>query len=113
MQTATQTTTRTVTHWINGELTAPGSDSRYADVTNPASGRVTSRVALAPTATVDEAVTAAATAFPSWRDTSIARRTQVIFAFRELLNARKGELAEIITAEHGKVLDDALGEVAR
>ncbi|MFF0903351.1 UNVERIFIED_CONTAM: CoA-acylating methylmalonate-semialdehyde dehydrogenase [Kocuria sp. CPCC 205316] len=113
MQTATQTATRTVSHWINGELAAAGQDSRFADVTNPATGRITSRVALAPTRTVNEAITAAAEAFPGWRDTSIARRTQVVFAFRELLNARKGELAEIITAEHGKVLDDALGEVSR
>ena len=58
-------------------------------------------------------VAAAAAAFPGWRDTSLARRTQVLFAFRELLNARKKELAAIITAEHGKVLSDALGEVSR
>ena len=58
-------------------------------------------------------IDAAAAAFPAWRDTSLAKRTQVLFDFRELLNARKGELAAIITAEHGKVLSDALGEVAR
>ncbi|WP_037208509.1 aldehyde dehydrogenase family protein, partial [Rhodococcus opacus] len=58
-------------------------------------------------------IDAAAAAFPAWRDTSLAKRTQVIFTFRELLNARKGELAEIITAEHGKVVSDALGEVSR
>jgi malonate-semialdehyde dehydrogenase (acetylating)/methylmalonate-semialdehyde dehydrogenase len=104
---------QTVTHWINGEYTEPGQDSRFSDVTNPATGKTTSRVALAPTATVDDAVAAAAAAFPAWRDTSIAKRTQVLFAFRELLNSRKGELAAIITAEHGKVLDDALGEVSR
>jgi malonate-semialdehyde dehydrogenase (acetylating)/methylmalonate-semialdehyde dehydrogenase len=51
--------------------------------------------------------------FFAWRDTSLAERTQVVFAFRELLNARKGELAEIITAEHGKVVSDAVGEVSR
>ncbi len=59
------------------------------------------------------AIAAAKAAFPAWRDTSLARRTQVLFAFRELLNSRKGELAAIITAEHGKVLADALGEVTR
>ncbi|MFD1213021.1 aldehyde dehydrogenase family protein, partial [Arthrobacter sp. GCM10027362] len=104
---------QTITHWINGRYTEPGSDSRFGEVVNPATGKTTARVALAPTATVDAAVAAAAAAFPRWRDTSIARRTQIMFAFRELLNARKGELAAIITAEHGKVLDDALGEVSR
>jgi len=58
-------------------------------------------------------IDAAAAAFPQWRDTSLARRTQVLFRFRELLNDRKGELAEIITSEHGKVVSDALGEVSR
>ena len=58
-------------------------------------------------------IAAAAAAFPAWRDTSLAKRTQILFAFRELLNARKGELAEIITSEHGKVVSDALGEVSR
>ena len=58
-------------------------------------------------------IDAAAAAFPAWRDTSLAKRTQILFKFRELLNERKGELAEIITAEHGKVVSDALGEVSR
>jgi malonate-semialdehyde dehydrogenase (acetylating)/methylmalonate-semialdehyde dehydrogenase len=74
---------------------------------------VTGQVQLATASDTALAVAAAADAFPSWRDTSLARRTQVIFAFRELLNARKHELAEIITREHGKVLSDALGEVTR
>jgi len=101
-----------ITHWINGKpVEADG--SRFGDVTNPATGKVTGRVALASKATTDEAVAAAAAAFPAWRDTSLARRVQVLFAFRELLNARKSELAAIITAEHGKVLEDALGEIAR
>jgi malonate-semialdehyde dehydrogenase (acetylating)/methylmalonate-semialdehyde dehydrogenase len=55
----------------------------------------------------------AAAAFPRWRDTSLARRTAILFAFRELFNARKGELVKIITSEHGKVVSDALGEVSR
>jgi malonate-semialdehyde dehydrogenase (acetylating)/methylmalonate-semialdehyde dehydrogenase len=62
---------------------------------------------------LDQAVAAAAAAFPAWRDASLAKRQQVMFAFRELLNARKGELAELITDEHGKVLSDALGEITR
>ncbi len=70
-------------------------------------------MALADGADVDAVVAAARRAFPGWRDTSLSRRTSIVFAFRELLNARKDELAAIITAEHGKVLSDALGEVTR
>jgi malonate-semialdehyde dehydrogenase (acetylating)/methylmalonate-semialdehyde dehydrogenase len=103
---------QTTQHWINGAFTAPA-DTRLADVTNPATGKTTSQVALASEETVNEAVAAAAAAFPAWRDTSLARRVQILFNFRELLNARKPELAAIITAEHGKVLDDALGEISR
>ncbi|GAA1814310.1 CoA-acylating methylmalonate-semialdehyde dehydrogenase [Brevibacterium celere] len=82
-------------------------------MTNPATGQVTGEVALADKATADAAIAAAAAAFPAWRDTSLAKRTAILFAFRELLNSRKAELAEIITAEHGKVLSDAMGEIAR
>ena len=102
----------TIGHWLDGAPWA-GDDARTAEVTNPASGEVTGRLALASAADAEAVIASAAAAFPAWRDTSLARRTQVLFAFRELLNSRKGELAEIITAEHGKVLDDALGEVAR
>ena len=70
-------------------------------------------VRLASTADVDDAVASASAAWAHWRDTSIAKRQGVMFAFRELLNARKEELAEILTSEHGKVLSDALGEIAR
>ena len=102
----------TVHHWKNG---APyeGSGGRFGDVTNPATGEVTAQVAFAGEEDVQSVVAAAAAAFPRWRDTSLAKRTQILFAFRELLNARKDELAAIITAEHGKVLSDALGEVSR
>lgn len=101
-----------VGHWIDGAA-AEGVSTRTAPVYDPALGRETARVALADRADVDAAVAAAARAFPGWRDTSIAKRQTVLFAFRELLAARKGELAEIITAEHGKVVSDALGEVNR
>lgn len=101
----------TVEHWINGTYVPAG--ERTAPVTNPATGKVTARVALASTEDSNAAIAAAKAAFPAWRDTSLARRTQVLFAFRELLNSRKDELAAIITSEHGKVLDDALGEVTR
>lgn len=103
----------TLTHWINGALTDPATDARLGDIHNPATGETIGQVELASKAVVEQAIDAAAAAFPAWRDTSLARRVQVLFAFRELLNARKGELAEILTREHGKVLADALGEVSR
>lgn len=101
-----------ITHWINGASWAGASD-RQGDVFDPATGEVSGRVDFADVATVDAAVAAAKAAFPGWRDTSLTRRTQILFAFREQLNNRKEELAAIITAEHGKVLSDALGEVTR
>ena len=102
----------TLHHWKAG-ATFEGSSGRFSDVTNPATGEVTAQLALADESDVDAVVAAAVAAFPGWRDTSLAKRTQVLFAFRELLNARKSELAAIITSEHGKVLSDALGEVSR
>ncbi|ABG93181.1 methylmalonate-semialdehyde dehydrogenase (acylating) [Rhodococcus jostii RHA1] len=104
--------TREIAHWSDGKGFA-GTSGNTAPVTNPATGAVTGQVALASVEDARAVIDAAAAAFPAWRDTSLAKRTQVIFTFRELLNARKGELAEIITAEHGKVVSDALGEVSR
>ncbi|MEU3166966.1 CoA-acylating methylmalonate-semialdehyde dehydrogenase [Streptosporangium sp. NPDC006930] len=101
-----------MTHWIDGKPWA-GAGERGGEVFDPATGQVTGLVHLASPAEVDEAVNSAANAFQGWRNTSLTRRTQVLFTFRELLNARKEELAAIITAEHGKVLADALGEVTR
>ena len=101
-----------VGHWIDGAAT-PGSSGRTAEVFDPATGAVARRVALASTEDVDAAVTAASAAAKGWAATSLAKRTAVLFAFRELLNARAPELAAIITSEHGKVLSDAAGEVAR
>lgn len=102
----------TLDHWINGALAAGGS-TRTAPVFDPARGVPQRTVRLANTADVDSAVAAARAAFPGWRDTSIAKRQTVLFNFRELLNKRSGELAEILTSEHGKVLSDAAGEIAR
>ncbi|MDT5065850.1 MAG: malonate-semialdehyde dehydrogenase (acetylating) / methylmalonate-semialdehyde dehydrogenase [Mycobacterium sp.] len=99
-------------HWRGGELFRGTSEST-APVTNPATGAVTGEVALASVEDARAVIETAAAAFPAWRDASLAKRTQVLFNFRELLNARKGELAEIITSEHGKVVSDALGEVSR
>jgi malonate-semialdehyde dehydrogenase (acetylating) / methylmalonate-semialdehyde dehydrogenase len=102
----------TLHHWKAGE-TFEGTGGRFSDVTNPATGEVTAQLALASEDDVNDVVAAALAAFPKWRDTSLARRTQILFSFRELLNERKKELAAIITSEHGKVLSDALGEVSR
>jgi malonate-semialdehyde dehydrogenase (acetylating) / methylmalonate-semialdehyde dehydrogenase len=103
---------KTISHWINNEAFA-GASTDTAPVTNPATGVVTGEVTLATVEDARAVIDAAAAAFPDWRDTSLAKRTQILFNFREVLNARKQELAEIITSEHGKVVSDALGEVSR
>ncbi len=104
--------TASVHHWLDN-ATFEGTSGSVSPVTNPATGAVTGQVALASVDDARTVIDAAAAAFPAWRDTSLAKRTQVLFRFRELLNERKGELAAIITSEHGKVLSDALGEVSR
>jgi malonate-semialdehyde dehydrogenase (acetylating)/methylmalonate-semialdehyde dehydrogenase len=101
-----------VQHWINGATSESGS-GRTAPVYDPALGEQTKSVVLANGAEIDAAVAAAKAAFPGWRAMSMAKRQQIFFTFRELLNARKEALAEIVTAEHGKVLSDALGEITR
>jgi malonate-semialdehyde dehydrogenase (acetylating)/methylmalonate-semialdehyde dehydrogenase len=101
-----------VQHYVNGAAFA-GTSSRTAPVYNPAQGAVAREVALATKADLDLAVAAAKDALPGWAGTSLAKRQQIMFAFREAMNARKNELAAIITAEHGKVTSDALGEIAR
>ncbi|MCX6397539.1 MAG: CoA-acylating methylmalonate-semialdehyde dehydrogenase [Propionibacteriales bacterium] len=104
--------TAVLPHWIDGaSLTVPG--ARTGPITNPATGEVTGEVGFASTALVDTVVTSARVAGAAWGRLSLTRRTQVLFAFRELLNARKHEVAAAITAEHGKVPSDALGEVQR
>ncbi|KIU01823.1 methylmalonate-semialdehyde dehydrogenase [Frigoribacterium sp. MEB024] len=101
-----------VAHWIdNAEV--PGTSGRTAPVYDPALGVATKDVSLADASEIDAAVASARRAFPAWRDLSITKRQQILFRFRELLNERKGELAEILTSEHGKVLSDALGEITR
>ena len=102
---------KSVKHWINGAL-ADG-DSRTQEIFDPATGEVSGHVALASVADVDAAVAAAVAAFPAWRDASLTKRAQVLFRFRELMYAHRDELAALISAEHGKVHSDALGEVAR
>jgi malonate-semialdehyde dehydrogenase (acetylating)/methylmalonate-semialdehyde dehydrogenase len=104
--------TARISHWIDGKPWA-GVAERTGEVFDPATGEVRAHVDFAGGGQVTEAVDAAARAFPGWRDTSLAARSRVLFAFRELLSARKDELAKIITAEHGKVESDAAGEIAR
>ncbi|WP_446664333.1 CoA-acylating methylmalonate-semialdehyde dehydrogenase [Flexivirga sp. B27] len=101
-----------VQHWIDGQLTAGKSDAT-APIHNPATGEQTAELALASTADVDAVVASARTAATAWRSASLATRTKVLFAFRQLLAEHADEFAAIVTAEHGKVLSDAAGEVAR
>ena len=101
-----------ITHWINGK-TFDDSAKRHGDIFNPATGEVSKKVAFGTAATVDVAVKAATDAFAEWRHSSLTKRVNVLFAFRELVNTNKEKIAALITAEHGKVLSDAAGEVTR
>lgn len=101
-----------ISHWIDG---APreSSSGNTAPVFNPATGAVQAHVALADQAEIDEALVSAQRGYELWSGYSMAKRQNVLFAFRELLNSRKQELAKIITREHGKVVSDAMGEILR
>ncbi|MDH3261618.1 MAG: CoA-acylating methylmalonate-semialdehyde dehydrogenase [Acidimicrobiia bacterium] len=103
---------KTIEHWINNKPVA-GSTDRTGRVYDPATGRVTAEVPFATVEEVDLAVAAAREAFPGWRDTSLTRRQKILFAFRELVDRHQEDLAKLLTAEHGKTLPDALGEVNR
>ncbi|SCL70553.1 CoA-acylating methylmalonate-semialdehyde dehydrogenase [Micromonospora peucetia] len=103
---------RNIEHWIDGKPAQTLSD-RTASVWNPATGQPQAKVPLAGSADVDTAVAAATRAWHSWRETSLTARTKVLFAFRDLVERHTDDLARMITAEHGKVLDDARGEVTR
>ena len=103
---------KTLHHYINGRKVA-GTSGRFGDVFNPATGELSARVPLASAAETATAVEAAAAAFPAWRDTPPLQRARVMFRFKELLEHRLDELAELVAAEHGKVLSDARGSVIR
>ena len=105
-------TDKHISHWIGGQPW-DGVAERHGNIYDPATGQVTGTVDFASAAVVDDAVAAAAKAFPGWRAASLARRASVLFAFRELLARHTGEVAALISAEHGKVAGDAAGEVAR
>ena len=100
-----------VGHFINGKPVAD--DNRPLPVTNPATGKVTKQVAMASQDTVAEAIAAAEAAFPAWRDTPPVKRARIMFRFKQLLEEHADEIVALITDEHGKVLDDAMGEFGR
>ena len=101
-----------IVHWVGGKPTA-GDSERTSAVYDPATGQQSAEVVLATKADIDEAVASAAVAFETWSQSSLSARTKVMFAFRQLVLEHVNELAELITAEHGKVLSDARGEVQR
>ncbi len=104
--------TKVLYHYINGQR-VEGNSRRYGDVFNPANGEISARVPLASADETANAVEAAAAAFPAWRDTPALRRSRILFRFKELLDQHLDELAELVSAEHGKVLSDARGSVIR
>ena len=104
--------TNRVEHLINGNVVS-GDQDRYQDVYNPATGEVSKQVALASKTTVEEAITAAEAAFPAWRATSPAKRAQVMFRLKMLLEEYSETICNLITDEHGKVHHDAMGELTR
>ena len=101
-----------IRHWIDNRLD-DHEPERWGDVFNPATGLLSGRVAYAGVEGVDAAVASARAAFPGWRDTSISSRTRILFAFRDLVERTREEIAKLLVAEHGKVFTDALGEVQR
>jgi malonate-semialdehyde dehydrogenase (acetylating)/methylmalonate-semialdehyde dehydrogenase len=101
-----------VSHWIGGRI-VPGTSGREGPVYDPATGAVTKHVDFASTDEVAAAVAAAKAAFPGWRATSLSKRSDILFRIRNLVEQRRTELAALLTAEHGKVPSDALGEIAR
>ena len=101
-----------VSHWINGRAVA-GTSGRQGPVYDPATGAVTKHVDFASVDEVATAVAAARAAFPGWRATSLSKRTDIMFRIRNLVEQRRKEIAALLTAEHGKVPSDALGEIAR
>jgi malonate-semialdehyde dehydrogenase (acetylating)/methylmalonate-semialdehyde dehydrogenase len=101
-----------VEHLINGRKVMSNGDRRQ-DLYNPATGEITGQVALASAATVEEAISAAEAAFPAWRNTPPAKRAQIIFRYKNLLEKHADEIDLLLTLEHGKVLADAHGEFLR
>ena len=103
---------KTLTHWINGE-SVEGQSTRTGPIFNPAVGEQIAEVRLANDADVDSAVKAAKAALPEWSALPPLRRARIMFRYNELLVKHTDELAELITAEHGKTIDDARGDITR
>ncbi len=101
----------TVAHLINGEIVS--TNGRTSDVFNPSIGAAVRQVELADRATMQQAIDAAKAAFPAWRNTPPAKRAQVMFRFKQLLEANKDKIAALISEEHGKTIEDAIGELQR
>jgi malonate-semialdehyde dehydrogenase (acetylating) / methylmalonate-semialdehyde dehydrogenase len=101
-----------ITHHIGGKPVT-GESGRTGKVYNPATGQVQAEVDFASAAEVDTAVAIATEAYPAWRSTALSRRAEIMFRFRELVDAHRLDIANLLTSEHGKVLSDAMGEVAR
>ncbi|HET9675525.1 MAG TPA: aldehyde dehydrogenase family protein, partial [Gaiellaceae bacterium] len=101
-----------ITHWIGGKR-VEGTSGRSGPVFNPATGEQTAEVDFASVEEIDQAVQTAKEAFPAWRALSLSRRTELYFRIRKLVDEHRGDIAKLLTAEHGKVLSDAKGEVAR
>jgi len=101
-----------INHWIDGKL-VPGESGRSGPVYNPATGEVQAEVDFASVEEVDRAVASAKEAFATWRSSSLSKRSEVMFRLRSLIDEHRKDLAAVLTAEHGKVLSDAMGEIAR
>ena len=101
-----------ISHWIDGRI-VEGTSGRTSPVFNPATGAVQAHLDLASVSEIDAAIAIAKAAFPAWRATNLSRRAEIMFHFRELIDANRKELASVIASEHGKVVSDALGEIAR
>ena len=105
-------TAKPIHHWIGGK-SVPGTSGRSGPVWNPATGEQTGEVDFASAEEVDAAVQTAKAAFPAWRQVSLARRAELLFRSAQLVDGHRADLARFLTLEHGKVISDALGEVAR
>ena len=103
---------KAINHWIGGER-REGTSGRSGPVYDPATGAQTGAVDFASVEEIDAAVQAAKAAFPGWRALSLGRRAELFFRIRELVAEHKEDIARLLTAEHGKVLSDAMGEVTR
>ena len=102
----------TIDHWISGQRVA-GASGKTGPVFNPATGQQQGEVALASVTEVDKAVAVAKEAFATWRSSSLSKRADILFAFRQIVHARRDEIANLVSQEHGKVPSDAAGELAR